>query len=118
MVQILAILCATSYGECKVVPTVAFQLVGAQRHCPRDAGKKQFFLGWGDRNCSQLASVGPQLMTNSSTTTDFRSWDVEFVARRVVRLVTHSPSAGTALCAGGSLAVANVQSCSDSRVTH
>ena len=98
------------------VPTVSFQLVGVQRHCPRDAGKKQFLLGWGDRTCVQLASVGPQLLTNGSSL-DFRSWDIQVVSGRVVRLVTHSPVNGNMLCSGGSLAVANAQSCTDPRLT-
>ena len=97
-------------------PTVSFQLVGVQRHCPRDTGKKQFLLGWGDRTCAELASVGPQLMTNSSSI-DFRSWDIEFVTGKVVRLVTHSTASGNMLCTGGSLAVGNPQSCSNSKLT-
>lgn len=88
-----------------------------QPHCPRDAGKMQFLLGWGDRTCAQLASVGPQLLTNVSSSLDFRSWDIQFVTQKVVRLVTHAPTNGNALCSGGSLAVVDVQTCQGSTLT-
>ena len=77
----------------------------------------QFLLGWGDRTCAQLASVGPQLLTNVSSSLDFRSWDIQFVTQKVVRLVTHAPTNGNALCSGGSLAVVDVQNCQGSTLT-
>jgi hypothetical protein len=96
-------------------PALSFRLASADALCPRDATKKQFSMGWGDRNCSQLASVGPQLLANGSTM-DYRSWNIEVISGRVVSLVTRPPFNGNMLCSG-SLAVANTQSCHDYRVT-
>jgi hypothetical protein len=52
--------------------TVLFQLLGGQAHCPADAGGKKLSLGWGDRTCAELASVGPHLLVCANAT-DFCS---------------------------------------------
>jgi len=76
----------TSYGR-HVSPSAKLAWwsrfgLSAQQHCPQFATTMQFLLGWGNLTCGELASIGPQLLTNSSTT-DFRSWDVTVVSHKL-----------------------------------